>query len=84
MMVKLVNQAASKLCETILTPSCRHYDLIFKKIFLLAEYAKTDKVNVFWVLKFDWQIWDGFYIFVPNSGQSPFSHQFFEAQLNIM
>ena len=40
----------------VLTPSYRNYDVIFKKIFLLAKYAKTGKVNVFGVLKFDWQL----------------------------
>ena len=51
---------ALKIPRKVFTPSCRHYDLIFKKIFLLAEYAKTDKVNVFWVSKFNWQFWGDF------------------------
>ena len=66
-----------------LTALCPNYDLIFKNIFVLAEYAKTDEVNVFWVLKFDWQFWGEFRSFAPNSGQSAFSQHVFETQLII-
>ena len=66
-----------------LTPSCPNCDLIFKKIVFLAEYAETDKVNVFWVLKFDWPFCGGFRLYISNLGQSAFSQQFFEAQLII-
>ena len=44
----------------LLNPFNAVYDLILKKIFLLAKYAKIDKVNVIWVLKFNWQLWGDF------------------------
>ena len=53
-------QISSLLFINYITPSCRNYDLIFKKNFLLAKYAKTGKVNVFWLFKFDWKRWGGF------------------------